>query len=57
MKQIFKRILKEIRLIGLVYRISYKLGFIIMIPSTYVKSIPVCENGDTLIKISYLCIG
>lgn len=52
MKQILKRILKEIGWIGFVYRISYKFGLITMLPSTFVKNIPVCENGDILVKIS-----
>lgn len=38
--------------LGFVYKISYRLGLITMIPSTYIKDIPVCENGDILVKIS-----
>lgn len=54
MKQILKKILKEIGWIGFVYRASYKLGFITMIPSMYIRNIPVCENEDILVKISSL---
>lgn len=52
MKQILKKILKEMGWLGFVYKISYRLGLITMIPSTYIKDIPVCENGDILVKIS-----
>lgn len=61
MKQLLKKILKEIGCLGFMYRASYKLGFIAMIPSTYIRAVPICENGDPLVplvsfgKISVFC--
>ncbi|KKR45957.1 MAG: D-alanyl-D-alanine dipeptidase [Parcubacteria group bacterium GW2011_GWA1_40_21] len=51
MKNFFKKILQNAGLLGFVYRISYKLGFISMIPSAYVRSVPINENGESLILI------
>ena len=37
--------------LGLAYRTSYKLGLISMISSTYIRSIPIIENVESLIPV------
>src|SRR3989344_4488618 len=51
MKIFFKKILRCAELLGFAYRISYKLGLIGMIPSSYVRAIPVRENREPLVLI------
>ena len=51
MKIFLKKILQSAGLLGFAYRISYKLGLIGMIPSSYVRAIPVRENGESLVLV------
>ena len=51
MKIIFKKLFQRIGILGLVYRVSYKLGFIGMISSAYIRSIPICENRESLVLV------
>lgn len=47
----FKKIFQKIGFIGIVYRLSYKFGLINMIPTTYIRSIPVRENKESLVPV------
>lgn len=51
MKIFLKKIFQKARLIGFAYRLSYKLDFISMIPTTYIRSIPIRDNGEPLVPV------
>lgn len=36
---------------GFAYRLGYKLGVISMIPTTHIRSIPICDNGEPLVPV------
>ena len=52
MKFFLKKVFLKIGLIGLAYRMSYKIGFINMIPGFYIRSIPIRENGESVVPLS-----
>lgn len=37
--------------LGFAYRMSYKLGLIGMIPSNYIRAVPIGENGESLVLV------
>lgn len=51
MKNFLKKIFQKAGLLGFVYRMNYRLGFINMIPSTYIRSIPIRDNGESLVHV------
>lgn len=51
MKIFLKKIFQKIRFLGFVYKTSYKLGLISMIPTPYIRSIPIRDNGESLVPI------
>ncbi|MBU6431453.1 MAG: D-alanyl-D-alanine carboxypeptidase family protein [Patescibacteria group bacterium] len=51
MKNFSKKIFQKVGLISFAYRLSYKLGIISMIPTLYIRSIPIRDNGESLVPI------
>ena len=52
MKQVLKKILNRIGLLGSIYRMSYRTGLISMIPSIYIRALSIHETNDPLVPIS-----
>lgn len=51
MKNFFKKIFEGIGCLGLAYRISYQFSLISMIPSSYIRSIPIRESDEPLVSV------
>lgn len=51
MKIFLKKLFQKVGLIGIFYRLNYKLGFTSMMPSTYIRSIPIYDNNESLVPI------